>query len=256
MRIHLLSVCLAILLTVLALVSVGCAGRGREITVAGAASMADVLRSLDTLVGSVRGMPKITVASGASNVLARLLREGAPYDIFVSLDPAIVTALAREGLLDSATTVEVARNRLVVASRVAPDTIYTSFHFLLRFRRIAVASEGVPLRTYSEQALRKSGLWDSVAPQLVYGADARQVAGMVANGDVDAGIVYATDARQQKLNVLYSIPPELHDPIRIVAANRSTASRNQPVQRVMEMLGRPEFRARLAAQGFDVEGRR
>jgi len=222
------------------------------VTIAGAASMAEVLLSLDTIAGSAGTGPHITVTSGASNVLARAIREGAPYDILVSLDPAIVAELGRDGFLDPTTTREIARNRLVVASKVVPDTIYTSFDFLYNARRIAIGSEGVPLRTYTEQALRRAGVWDSLLPRFVHGADARQVAEMVRNGDVDAGILYASDAQQRRLGVLYAIPGELHRPVRIVAAATTLGAQRSEVQQTMNLLLGHGVRERLVQRGFTV----
>lgn len=231
------------------------AGCGRRVenkpttvTVAGAASMADVLRALDTLTGMAG--PRVTVVSGASNVLARSLREGAPYDLFVSLDPQLVSALAHEGRVDSTTTIRVAANRLVVASTIIPDTIYSSLDFLRNLRRIVIASEGVPLRIYTEQALRRAHLWETLLPRFVYGSDARQVAEMVRNGDVDAGIIYATDVQQREVGVLYAVPPELHTPISIAAA--ATPNASLEVRKVLKLLESEDFRARLRTRGFDV----
>jgi molybdate transport system substrate-binding protein len=57
-----------------------------------------------------------------------------------------------------------------------------------------VASASVPAGQYAEQMLRKLSLWSRVQPKAVQGKDVREVLTQVALGNVDAGLVYRTDA--------------------------------------------------------------
>ena len=56
----------------------------------------------------------------------------------------------------------------------------------------------VPVGIYAEQALRKLGLWDAVAPRLAPTADVRAALLLVERGEAPVGIVYSTDAAVSK----------------------------------------------------------
>ena len=62
--------------------------------------------------------------------------------------------------------------------------------------------------------LSKLGLWQQVQPKLVLGNNVRQVLTFVESGNVDAGIVYTTDAKaSQKVLVRATAAENLHSPI-------------------------------------------
>ena len=73
-------------------------------------------------------------------------------------------------------------------------------------------------------------LTDAVADKLVYGKNVRQVLSYVERGEVSAGIVYATDARQSgdKVRVVDRADDGMHDPVIypsvVVSASRSTST--------------------------------
>ena len=52
----------------------------------------------------------------------------------------------------------------------------------------------VPGGEYADQVLRALCIADTVAKKAVYGQNVRQVLAYVESGNVDAGIVYRTDA--------------------------------------------------------------
>ena len=63
-----------------------------------------------------------------------------------------------------------------------------------RFVRIALGNPAsVPAGRYARDALQRAGLWNDLAPRLVFGENVRQVLDYVARGEADAGFVYASD---------------------------------------------------------------
>jgi molybdate transport system substrate-binding protein len=84
-----------------------------------------------------------------------------------------------------------------------------------RIKKIAIGEpNSVPVGQYAQELLSKLGLWEQVLPQLVLGNNVRQVLTFVESGNVDAGIVYATDAKaSNKVTVRLTAAENLHSPI-------------------------------------------
>lgn len=74
--------------------------------------------------------------------------------------------------------------------------------------------ESVPAGQYGKQTLDKLNVWKSIEGKVVYGKDVRQVLTYVESNNVDAGIVYKTDAlTSQKVEIVATAKDDTHDPI-------------------------------------------
>jgi molybdate transport system substrate-binding protein len=87
-------------------------------------------------------------------------------------------------------------NRLVV---VVPNgrSPPSSFEALSakRFERIAIGNpRTVPAGRYARECFETLGLLDAIEARFVFGENVRQVLGWAVRGEVDAALVYATDA--------------------------------------------------------------
>ena len=104
-----------------ALAATLCCGRlaAGEITVFAAASLSDALREIAAAYEKTTG-DTVRLNLGASSLLARQIREGAPADLFFSADEAKMDDLARAGLIDPTTRRSLLSNLLVIV--VAADS--------------------------------------------------------------------------------------------------------------------------------------
>ncbi|MBD0313883.1 MAG: molybdate ABC transporter substrate-binding protein, partial [Microcoleus sp. T3-bin5] len=144
------------------------------------------------------------------------IEQGAPVDVFISAAKKQVDALEQKGLLLPGSRTNLANNRLVLI--VAQDVVgITSFYNLTdsKIKKIAIGEpKSVPVGQYAQEMLSKLGLWQQVLPKLVLGNNVRQVLTFVESGNVDAGIVYATDAKASpKVAVGATAAANLHSPI-------------------------------------------
>jgi molybdate transport system permease protein len=88
-----------------------------------------------------------------------------------------------------------------------------------RLRRLALAGENVPAGRYAQEALESIGIWGEVSRRVVRAGNVRGALEWVARGEVDAGIVYRTDAlTEPRAMVVFSFSPESHRPITYPAA--------------------------------------
>ncbi len=83
-------------------------------------------------------------------------------------------------------------------------------------KRIAIGNpKTVPAGRYAEEALRHFNLWDVLKDKLIFAENVRQVLDYVAREEVDAGLVYSTDAavRIKEVKIVLKLPEGSHQPI-------------------------------------------
>ena len=159
-----------------------------------AASTADAVAQAAEQFEAETGLV-VTVSAASSGMLAQQIRGGARPNLYLAAHPEWVDALADEGLVSEAR--ELLGNRLVIVlptnaerGQIEPEALADA-----AFSRIALGDpEVVPAGRYARDALVSQGLWDAVEPKVIPTADVRQALLYVERGEVDAGVVYATDA--------------------------------------------------------------
>jgi molybdate transport system substrate-binding protein len=156
----------------------------------------------------------VSFTFGPSSVLAKQIAEGAKADLFLSADVASVQYLAGRGLV--AERRDLLTNRLAVVVPADSQLTLWELRDLAQpaVKRLALGEPAVPVGEYARQALGKVGILDELKPRVVGGYDVAATLQLVARGEVDAGIVYATDARgQARVRVALEVPADLHQPI-------------------------------------------
>jgi molybdate transport system substrate-binding protein len=197
--------------------------RAAEVTVFAAASLTDALKAIAANYQKQSG-DKIAFNFGASSTLARQIEEGAPADIFFSADEAQMNRLERGNLIDPATRKNLLGNSLVVV--VPGDSLLqiqsASDLTNADVKKIALADpRAVPAGVYARAWLEKLQLWPAVESKVIPTENVRAALAAVASGNVDAGIVYKTDAAiSRNVRVAYAIPraegPDIRYPIALV----------------------------------------
>jgi molybdate transport system substrate-binding protein len=194
-----------------------------EITASAAASLTDALKQIAANYEKQSG-DKILFNFGASSTLAQQIEAGAPADIFFSADEAQMNRLAEKNLIDPATRKNLLGNSLVVVVpkdsslqiKSATDLTNTAV------KQIALADpKAVPAGVYARAWLTKLQLWPVVEPKVVPTENVRAALAAVASGNVDAGVVYKTDAAMsKKVKIAYEVPradgPDISYPMALV----------------------------------------
>jgi molybdate transport system substrate-binding protein len=136
---------------------------------------------------------------GASSMLARQIDLGAPADLLLSADDLVRTTRLGE-------RVTFLSNQLVIVTR---DQRIRHPRDLVG-RKLALAEPAtVPAGIYARTYLEKLGLWDRLKDDVIPTDNVRGALAAVVAGNVDAAIVYRTDARIAKdVRVAYAVPPE------------------------------------------------
>jgi molybdate transport system substrate-binding protein len=228
--------------------------RAGEITVSAAVSLKEAMTDVAAAYQQETGR-RVRLNFGATGHLLAQIRDGAPVDGFVSAAEAHMDQAAAQRLIDPPTRVAIAGSRLVLIvpadAKRAPD----GFRALgsASIRRLAIGQpRTVPAGQYAEQALRKLALLESVRGRLVHGGSVRQVLDYVERGEVDAGIVYATDARQSgaKVRVVATAEQAWHEPILYSAATVRGSAKKDDAGAFWSFLTSEAGQKILAAHGF------
>jgi molybdate transport system substrate-binding protein len=212
-----------------------------ELLVFAAASLSDVLIEVGEAF-EASGGASVAFHFAASSTLARQIAAGAPADLFLSAGPEPVELLEERGAVVPGSVRPLLGNRLVVVVPAEGGLTVTAPADLLAVERLALADPeaGVPAGVYARQWLEREGLWAALRPRLVPALDVRAALAAVAAGNVDAGVVYATDAAASgRVRVAYRVPPERAP--RIVYELAEVAGGDRP-----EPPGRQAFAAYLA----------
>ncbi len=181
-----------------------------EIHVFAAASLSDSLKVIGAQYEKRAG-DKPVFNFGASSFLARQIEQGAPADLFFSADEARMDALEREGLILPETRKSRLSNLLVVVA--AADSPWAALSPAdlagTKVKHLSLADpDTVPAGIYAREYLRKIRVWPVVEPKIVRTDNVRAALAAVESGNVEAGIVYKTDAAiSRKVKIVYEVPP-------------------------------------------------
>ena len=220
-----------------------------ELTVFAAASTTDVMNELAEQYEAAGG-ESIRFNFASSGALARQIDAGAPADVFVSANVKWMTFLEDKQLLVPGSRADVVENSLVLAAPLDSAMTYEGFPGALTGRLAVGDFKSVPAGTYAEAALRSLGWLDIVARKLVKGSNVRTVLMYIERGEVDAGIVYRTDAMQSKrVKVLGAFPASSHPPIIYPAARLKGGSAS--AQTFLDFVQSPDGLAVWEAYGFE-----
>ena len=223
-----------------------------SLTVCAAASVQNSMQELAQLYRQSHPEIQIVFNFGASGMLAQQIEQGVPADIFFSAAPKPMDSLAAHGLILPQTRRDLLRNRIVLIAPLHSGP--RAFAELSAVKLVAIGDPAsVPAGDYARQVLTSLGLWDSLHSRVVFAKDVRQVLTYVENGDVDAGIVYATDARESsKVRVAETAPENSHTPVVYpVAVLRESRNRDAALSLVQFLAG-AEARTVFERHGFTV----
>ncbi len=247
------------LITVVALVVASLASGCRSqhhivLTVSVAASLTDAIAEIEQSYVREHAGVELRNNSGSSGILAQEIEQGAPVDIFLSAAEKAMDDVQAKGLVVADTRRDLLRNTLVL---IAPrGSSLRDFQALAdpSVRLVALGDPAtVPAGQYGKQTLIALHLYEQVEDRLVLAKDVRQVLAYVEMGNVDAGIVYGTDAQKSdEVRVVATAPESSHDPI-VYPVSVIRSSRNEGAARdFAEYLSSPQAKAIFAAHGFTM----
>jgi molybdate transport system substrate-binding protein len=225
-----------------------------ELLVSAAASLTDAFTDIGAAYTKANPGTTVRFNFASSGALAQQIEAGAPVDVFASASPQEMDLLEKHGRIEKPTRTAFAGNGLVL---IAPASSRLRSWEDLRaaaVRRVALADpDSVPAGRYGKETMVHRRLWDAVKHKAVYGEHVRQVLAYVAGGDVDAGIVFATDAQVEPHRVRVvqaAVGGKDHSPIAYPAAVVRNAPDGPAARRFVTFLKGPVAQGILRKYGF------
>jgi molybdate transport system substrate-binding protein len=246
--------------TLVVLAAVGCGeSPAREppvVRVAAAADLAlafeEIGRAFETETGA-----RASFTFGSSGLLARQIREGAPFDVYAAASASFVDDVVQAGACDGATKAPYARGRIVVFTKrglVAPASSLAELEDA-RFRRIAIANpEHAPYGRAAREALRSASVWTAIEPRLVYGENVRQTLELAETGNAEAAIVALALVANDRENPWTLVDEGAHAPLDQALVVCTHGENRRGGESFARFVGSDEGRAIMRRHGFPLPG--
>ncbi|NYH41393.1 molybdate transport system substrate-binding protein [Micromonospora jinlongensis] len=174
-------------------------GRGTgAVTVFAAASLTESFRRIGKDFEAANPGSTVTLNVAGSSALANQINQGAPADVFASAAPANMTTVTEAGNADGTPAI-FARNQLVIAvPRGNPGGVTGLADLSRPGVKVALCANQVPCGAAARTALDAAGV--ALTP-VTLEQDVKGALAKVKLGEVDAALVYRTDARAASADV-------------------------------------------------------
>lgn len=242
-------------------ITAGCSKTERQIkaktislTISAAASLKDSLEELRELYVSHNENITITYNFGSSGTLQKQIQEGAEADIFISAAFKQMDTLKRENLIEDENLLTLLSNSVVLVVPNDSKILMSDFKDLMNesVEKIALGEpSSVPAGQYAEEVFSNIGILDGVKAKAVYAKDVKEVLTWVESGNVDAGIVYGSDAKaSDKVKVIATATEESHSPVEYLAAVIATSKNKEEANKFLEFLCSDKAKEFFEKDGF------
>jgi molybdate transport system substrate-binding protein len=168
------------------------AGVTGNVTVFAAASLTESFTQLGKDFEAANPGSKVTFNFAGSSALATQINQGAPADVFAAASPATMKAVIDAGNAAGTPSVFVRNQLVIVVPKGNPKAITGLADLTKPGLKVALCAEQVPCGAAAKTALAAAKV--TLTP-VTLEQDVKQALSKVKLGEVDAALVYRTDAK-------------------------------------------------------------
>ncbi|RFU71421.1 molybdate ABC transporter substrate-binding protein [Peribacillus saganii] len=238
------------------LVLCGCSGkndRKTELTISAAASLQNALYDIKKAFEAEHPGIKLNFNFGASGTLQQQITQGAPVDLFFSAAEDKFDKLVEDGLIKKENAADLVGNELVIVVPTGSTKEIHGFEDLAKAEKISIGTpESVPAGAYAKETLETLHVWEILSDKMVYAKDVRQALTYAETGNVDASIVYKTDAIiSKKAGIAATAIKNSHSPIIYPAGIIQNSSHPKEAELFFDFLQDDKSIEALEKHGFN-----
>jgi molybdate transport system substrate-binding protein len=224
------------------------------LTVSAASSLKGAFTEIGEAFDAVNNC-KTTFNFDASGTLQKQIEAGASVDVFASAAMKQVTALADAGVADASAVKVFAGNEIVLVVPAGSKLDLNSFEDLANadVKKISYGDPKVaPHGVAAEEILTKLNLLDQVKGKVIYASNVSQALTYVTSGEVDAGILFASEAKTagDKIEIVATSDPGWHNKIAYPVVLVGSSKAKTLGQAFVDYLMGVDGQAVLAKYGF------
>ena len=200
----------------------------------------------------------LKVSTGSSGNFATQIKNGAPFEVYLSADMSYPRDLVKAGLADEKTLTQYAIGRLVFWT-AKPETVDVTKGLSILanaepVKKLAVANpDHAPYGRAAKEALQHEKLWDAVQGRVVLGENIAQTAQFVETGNADAGFValsLVVSGKLAKIGKWQEVPVEFYGKLEQGAVLTTAGAKNPLARAYLDFLRTPEARKIFDKFGF------
>lgn len=232
------------------------AAHAAEAQVAVAANFAEPIKAIAAVLQKTTGHT-LKISTGASGAFYTQIKNGAPFDAFLSADNERPELLEKEGLAQPGTRFTYALGKLVLWS-VRPGRVDGQGAVLNSpdVGKVAYANpKTAPYGAAAVQVLDRLGLKGSVTPKLVQGESIGQTYSFVKTGNADVGFVAMSqvlEGGKLKEGSMWVVPQTHYDPIRQDAVLLKRGANNEAAKELFKLLQSPNIKDLIRSYGYEL----
>jgi molybdate transport system substrate-binding protein len=238
----------------------GCSGQNQppqaheSVTVFVAASTKDAVTEIASAFKDEMQI-EVRISADDSSKLAMQIVQEAPAQLFLSANEKWADYVKEKGLAHE-TRLLLGNTLVLVTPKGNPANVHGAEDLSkVAVKRVAIAGPTVPAGIYGRQALKNLKFWDSLeaGKKIISGENVRVTLAYVEQGEVDAGIVYATDAKiSDKIDLVYTFPATSHEPIRYPLVLLKAGDSSSTARSFFEYIQSDRAREIFARHGFSL----
>lgn len=232
------------------------AAHAAEAQVAVAANFAEPIKAIAAVLQKTTGHT-LKISTGASGAFYTQIKNGAPFDAFLSADNERPELLEKEGLAQPGTRFTYALGKLVLWS-VRPGRVDGQGAVLKSadLGKVGYANpKTAPYGAAAVQVLDRLGLKGSVTPKLVQGESIGQAYSFVKTGNADVGFVAMSqvlEGGKLKEGSVWVVPQAHYDAIRQDAVLLKRGANNEAAKELFKLLQSPNIKDLIRSYGYEL----
>ncbi len=243
----------ALIVTLAALIQAPSPAYAASTNVAVAANFNDAAKEIAALFKTKTGHDAV-LSFGSSGLFYTQIKQGAPFQVFLSADAERPQKLADEGFALPQSRFTYAIGKLVLWSKdpnsiKGVDTLKAN-----AFSKLSIADpNSAPYGVATIETLKALEIYQSVEKKIVMGASISQAFQFIETGNAELGFVALSQLINTQSGSRWMVPQNLYSEIRQDAILLKSGEQNEAAKAFLDFLKSPDARSSITKFGYVID---